>query len=170
MRRIVIVLAAVLVLSGAAGAQGPSAFLDVPPWHWAFDAVQEGAAAGIFIGYPTGDADQVANALEQVYAAFAHADHPAAQAWAELFLVNTPTAWPQPLRSSRLVRFRLQDVRVRVQGDRAAVSAAVTVTVRANGGTAGGRAALRVDAQKDSAGRWRIDYASLVQVHPQVFR
>ena len=56
MRRIAGVLALVAIAVGSAGAQAaPSAFVDVPPWHWAFDSVQDGAARGIFTGYPVDD-------------------------------------------------------------------------------------------------------------------
>src|SRR5207237_7986124 len=74
----------------AAWAQGPSAFVDVPPWHWAFDAVQQGSTAGIFTGYPTADSELVANALVQVYEAFAHAGHPASRGWAGWLWTNHP--------------------------------------------------------------------------------
>src|SRR5574341_439824 len=90
MRQIIVVLALVGLTSAAAFGQTPSAFVDVPPWHWAFDAVQQGAAAGIFTGYPTSDQELVANALLQVYDAFAHAGHPSARGWAEWVLINTP--------------------------------------------------------------------------------
>lgn len=170
MRTILLVLAVVIAGAGVAAGQTPSPFADVPPWHWAFDAVQQGAAAGIFTGYPTTDPEHVANALAQVYEAFAHADHPAAQAWAEWFLANTPAAWPQPLQDSRLVRFTLSGVRVRVTGSRAAVNALAAATVRTAGGTTAAPAALAVAAERDTAGHWRIDYATLARAHPQVFR
>jgi hypothetical protein len=176
MRQLVFVLGSVLAFIAGAWvpaptqAQAPSPFVDVPPWHWAFDGIQQGVEAGIFTGYPTSDSEHVANALAQVYEAFAHPGHPAAQAWAEWFLTNTPEAWPQPLRSSRLVRFTLEGVRVRVQGDRAAATGVVIATLRRDGGTATDRATLGVEAAKDRGGRWRIDYASLARDHPQLFR
>src|SRR3989442_3489218 len=138
MRWCATVLALVAMAGGTAWAQGPSAFVDVPPWHWAFEAVQQGATAGIFTGYPTDDSELVANALVQVYEAFAHAGHPGAQGWAEWFLTNTPSQWPQPLQRSRLLTFALEDVRVRVSGDRARATFVAAVIV----GTDRGRATL----------------------------
>ncbi len=170
MRQIIVVLALVGLTSAAAFAQAPSPFVDVPPWHWAFDAVQQGAAEGIFTGYPTNDRDLVANALLQVYAAFAHPGHPAAQEWAEWFLTNTPSGWPQPLQRSRLVRYALENVQVRVSGDRATVTFVAAVTVRTDGGLSPARTPAEAQAEKDGSGRWRIDYATLVSGQPQVFR
>jgi hypothetical protein len=169
MRSIVAVLALVALLSGAAWAQESSAFVDVPPWHWAFDAVQQGAAVGIFRGYPTSDADLVANALAQVYEAFAHATHPAARGWAEWFLTNMPAQWPQPLQRSQLVRFGLEDVRVSVSGDRAMATFVAVATVRTPG-LSTGRSMVQAQAEKDGAGHWRIEYGALSTGQPQLFR
>ncbi len=166
--RAVAAVVVVLGLAGAAGAQVPSAFVDVPPWHWAFDAVQQGAAAGIFTGYPAADAELVANALTQVYDAFAHPDHPLAPAWAEAFLTNLPAGWPQPLLRSRLRGFALSGIDVRVQGDRATIRWTAEAVVRADG-TSRIRAEATAEAVRDPAGRWRIDYGALAAAQPQVF-
>lgn len=170
MRSIIAVLVLVALSGGVAWAQGPSAFVDVPPWHWAFDAVQQDAAAGIFTGYPTNDTELVANALAQVYEAFAHAGHPAARAWAEWFLTNTPSQWPQPLQHSQLVQFGLEDVRVRVNGDRATATFVAAVTMRTDGGLSTVRSPVQAQAEKDGSGHWRIDYGALVAGQPQIFR
>src|SRR2546425_2147142 len=130
MRRTAGALALVAIAMGAVGAQAaPSAFVDVPPWHWAFDAVVDGAARGIFTGYPVDDRELVANALVQVYEAFARPTHPAAREWAEWFLTNTPPGWPQPLQRSRLIAFTLEDLHAQVSGDRATATF-VAVTTR----------------------------------------
>lgn len=164
----VTVAVAVLAVAGPAGAQVPWAFVDVPPWHWAFDAVQRGAAAGIFAGYPASDGELVANALAQVYDAFRHPEHPLAPAWAEAFLTNLPAGWPQPLRRSRLVESLLSGVEVRVAGNRATIRWTVEVAVRGDG-TARSRMTATAAAVRDPAGRWRMDYADLAAAHPQVF-
>lgn len=169
MIRIMMVLPLVLVVGAAAWGQAPSPFVDVPPWHWAFDAVQQGASVGIFTGYPTADRELVANAVTQTYEAFAHPGHAAAQAWAEWFLFNTPAGWPQPLQRSPLVRFALSDFGVRVNGGGAVATFTAAVTVRTNGGTII-RSPMQARAEKDTAGRWRIDYASLASGQPQVFK
>jgi len=170
MRWCVIGLALVVLAGSAAWAQGPSAFVDVPPWHWAFDAVQQGATAGIFTGYPTVDGELVANALVQVYEAFAHAAHPAARGWAEWFLTNTPTQWPQPLQRSRLAGFVLEDLRVQVNADRARATFTAMVSMRTDGGQSTLRSPMQAQAEKDGSGHWRIDYSTLVAGQPQLFR
>lgn len=170
MRQIIVVLALVGLTGTTVFAQAPSPFVDVPPWHWAFDAVQQGAAEGIFTGYPTNDRDLVANALLQIYEAFAHPGHPSAQEWAEWFLTNTPSGWPQPLQRSRLVRYALENVQVRVSGDRATVTFVAAVTVRADGGPSSVRVPVETRAEKDGSGHWRIDYATLASAQPQLFR
>lgn len=159
-----------LILAGAATAQGPAPFEDVPPWHWAYDAVQEVAAAGIFVGYPTSDRELAVSAVTQVYDAFAHAGHPAARGWAERFLTNLPTNWPQPLSRSRLVRFRLENARMETGGDRVVVLAHVVVVLRADGGVRERRAVLRADLHRDTTGRLRVNYAALAAAQPEVFR
>ncbi|OLD47246.1 MAG: hypothetical protein AUI83_14540 [Armatimonadetes bacterium 13_1_40CM_3_65_7] len=170
MRWCAITLAIVALAAWTAWAQGPSAFVDVPPWHWAFEAVQQGATAGVFTGYPTDDNELVANALVQVYEAFAHAGHPGAQGWAEWFLTNTPTQWPQPLHRSRLLKFALEDIRVRVSGDRARATFVAAVTVGTDGGQSALRSPIQAQAAKDGSGHWRIDYTALAAGQPQIFR
>lgn len=163
--RVVAAAGVVLALGGAAGAQVPSAFVDVPPWHWAFDAVQHGAAAGIFEGYPASDRELAANALVQVYDAFRHPTHPLAPAWAEAFLVNLPPGWPQPLLRSRLRDVVLSGLEVRVQADRAVIRWTADVVVD---GTAR-RTTATGTAVRDATGRWRVDFATLAAAQPEVF-
>jgi hypothetical protein len=143
--------------------------VDVPPWHWAFDAVQEGAMKGIFTGYPADDRELIGNALTQVYQAFAHAGHPAAREWAEWFLTNTPPGWPQPLQRSRLVSFALEDLQIEV-GDRATATFVAVTTVREDGSASTVRARVRAQAERDQARHWRIDYTTLADGQPSIFR
>ncbi len=170
MGRIVATLALVALASVTAGAQTPSAFVDVPPWHWAFDAVQEGAAQGIFTGYPTNDRESVANAFVQIYDAFAHAQQPAAREWAEWFLTNTPPGWPLPLAHSRLVSFALENLQVDVGSDQATAIFVAVTAVRANGSVFTMRAPVQARAERDGSGHWRVDYATLATGQPQIFR
>src|SRR2546427_8956631 len=170
MRWCATVRAIVARTGGTAWAQGPSAFVDVPPWHWAFEAVQQGATAGIFSGYPTDDSELVAEALVQVYEAFAHVGHPGAQGWAEWFLTNTPAQWPQPLQRSRLLTFALEDVRVRGSGDRAGATFVAAVIVGTDGGRSTLRSPRQAQAAEDGAGPWRINYQALAAGHTPIFR
>jgi hypothetical protein len=156
---------------GSAGAQAaPSAFVDVPPWHWAFAAVQDGAATGIFTGYPADDRELVANALVQVYEAFARPTHPAAREWAEWFLTNTPPGWPQPLQRSQLVSFTLEGLRVEVSGDRATATFVAVTAVRGGGQESTTRVPVQAQAERDTSRHWRVDYTTLVAGQPAIFR
>lgn len=157
-----------LVPAGGALAQVPvSPFEDVPPWHWAFDAVEKLAREGIIQGYPRNDRDLARNAVTQVYEAFAHPSHPSARTWAEAFLTNLPSGWPAPLQRSSLVSFRLTEQQVRLEGTRGTVSLLATVTLR---GGASARTRFTAAVVRDDGNRWRVDYASLVRGHPDLFR
>jgi hypothetical protein len=162
-------VAMVLCVASSVAAQD-AGFEDVPPWHWAFEAVQRLGAAGIIVGYPTSDRERALNALAQVYDAFAHPAHPASRGWAERFLTNLPPNWPQPLERSTLVSFRLENVRVEVSGTTTVVSYVVLISLRRGIGVASSRASVRAEIQKDASGRLRVDYATLVAAQPQLFK
>ena len=168
MQRFLWAAVVVAVLAGAAGAQVP-AFIDVPPWHWAADAIDGGAVGGIFLGYPADDRERAANAVTQVYEAFAHASHPRAREWAERFLVGLPANWAQPLERSRLTSFSLENVRVEIRGDRGSVAFFAT-TLPGPAGLSGTRVSMRVEVRKDSEGAWRVNYPDLASGQAQVFR
>lgn len=160
----------VVALAAAAQAQIPVAFVDVPPWHWAFEDVERGASTGIFRGYPIDDRERVVNAVTQVYDSFVHASHPRAGEWSARFLVNLPSHWPQPLERFRLVSFRLENVQADLRSDRGAVSFVATITQRTPAGTSEMRTPMRVEVRKDAEGRWRVHYPDLAAGQPQVFR
>ena len=96
--------------------------------------------------------------------------HPAARGWAEWFLTNTPTQWPQPLQRSRLAGFVLEDLRVQVNADRARATFTAMVSMRTDGGQSTLRSPMQAQAEKDGSGHWRIDYSTLVAGQPQLFR
>lgn len=170
MRSGLLTLCILLGLTGTGWTQAPGAFDDVPPWHWAFDGVQTSVQAGIFVGYPASEGDLIANAIAQVYDAFAHASHPAAGAWAARFLTRIPADWPRPVVQSRLHRFALADVRVEIRGEEGTASFVASVGLRRNGAVEQFRAAVHVRTRRGADGRWRIDYATLADGQPQVFK
>jgi hypothetical protein len=165
MRAVALVMV-LLALPGVAWAQ-PRTFEDVPPWHWAFDAVQRVAAARIMIGYPRNDRDLAANAAVQVYEAFANSAHEAAREWAERFLTNLPADWPRPLERSPLRGYRLEQLRVTLFADRGTVSFTAVVRLADDRAL---RATVRVAVTKDNEGRWRVNYPDLAAGQPQIFR
>lgn len=156
------------VLAVAANAQ---AFEDVPPWHWAREAIDRLAAARVIVGFPPNNRDLAVNAVTQVYESFVHASHPDAPAWAERFLTNLPANWPQPLQRSSLVRYRLEQFGVRfgAQGTGRVSFLAVTA-VRSAGATLSRRTSVQADVQQDHEGRWRVNYGSLSAAQPEIFR
>ncbi len=158
------------VLAAAAQAQIPAPFLDVPPWHWASEAVQRGASARALRGYPTDDRERAANAVTQVYDSFVHAAHPRAVEWSARFLVTLPSHWPQPLERSRLASFRLEKVQVDLRNDWGIVSFTVTIALQIPGGASETRTPMRVEVHKDAEGHWRVHYPDLAAGQPQVFK
>ena len=168
---IVVMLLPALMLPGGVTAQVPlSPFEDVPPWHWAFDAVEKLAREGIIQGYPRNDRDLALNAVVQVYEAFAHPTHPSARMWAEAFLTNLPAGWPAPLERSGLATFRLSEQQIRVAESRATVTLVSALSMRRGGTSTSVRTRISAIVVKDEAGRWRVDYTSLVRGQPELFR
>jgi hypothetical protein len=154
---------AVLLLALAAGpgvaparaAEVP--FPDVPPWHWAHDAVQQDQDAGLFVGYPSTPAELAANSVMQVYDGFAHASAPGAQEWVERFTYNRPSGWPAPLQRSQVRRFTLSGMAVTVSQDAGTAAFAAAVTMR-DGRTA--TTSMRVPVRFNGQD-WQVDYAAL---------
>jgi hypothetical protein len=146
------------------------AFDDVPPWHWSREAIDHLVAGGIIVGFPPNDRDLALNAVVQAYESFARASHPQAQAWAERFLTNLPADWPRPLVRSQLRGFRFDNSGVRLGRDRGTVSFVSTTVVRSDGSAVTRRSRVTAEVQRGSDGRWRVNYASLVSAHPQIFR
>jgi len=153
------------LLCGAPQATVASPFPDVPPWHWAYDAVAADQAAGLLVGYPSTRAALAENAVTQVYDGFAHAGAAPAQAWVERFTYNRPADWPAPMEHSAIAAFSLARVQVSLRGNTAV--AAFTATVRTTAGrtvTTPVRVNMRANGQD-----WQVDYAGLAAVDP-VFR
>lgn len=81
-------------LLGSAGWATGSAeahFADVPPCHWAYEAVNEMAELGIFIGFPPEDGFLSVNALRQVFEGL-RCDAPE---WSLRFLSGAPSGLGQ---------------------------------------------------------------------------
>ena len=82
------ILLSALWASDTALAQSPPApFPDVPPWHWAYQAVLKDEQAGLVIGYPSSPAELVATSITQVYDSFVHAHATGAQVVGRLHVI-----------------------------------------------------------------------------------
>ena len=162
---------AVILTAFFTAAANAQAFEDVPPWHWAREAIDRLAVARVIVGFPPNNRDLAVNAVTQVYESFAHASHPDVQAWAERFLTNLPAGWPQPLQRSSLVRYRLEQFGVRFGAQGAGRVSFVAVTaVRSAGATTSRRVSVQAEVQQDRDGRWRVNYSSLASAQPEIFR
>jgi hypothetical protein len=155
-----------LIVARAPAQPQTAAFPDVPPWHWAYNAIVQDSQAGIVVGYPAGPAELIANSVAQVYDAFVHAQVPGAQAWAERFTFDRPGRWPEPLTRSPLAGFTIRDVRIAVTGDTATAAFTAQRIVRTTAGSSAlpMRVGLRL-----LDGDWQIDYATLAAGDP-IFR
>ncbi len=151
------VAAAVALIGGTAGAAAPISFPDVPPWHWAYEAVLRDQEAGILTGYPATPADLIENSITQVYSGFVHASDTGAQAWIERFAYSRPADWPASLQHTQIAGFSLSGMRISVSGDTAESTFTATVRTReAKTVTAPMRVGLRFNGQD-----WQVDYATL---------
>lgn len=155
--------AAGVALIGGVAAAGP--FPDVPPWHWAYDAITKDAAAGLIIGYPVAPAELIENSLTQVYDGFVHVGARGAQGWVERFTYNRPATWPAPFAHSQIAAFLFSGMRVAVSKDTATAQFSASVTTR-DGKTSTNqmRVQLRLNGQD-----WQVDYGTLAATSP-VFR
>jgi hypothetical protein len=88
MRRLLLGLAAIACLASAQ-ARPEAPFLDVPPCHWAAEAVAELADLHIVIGFPPDDAYSAENAFRQVFEGLRCED----PAWSLAFLAAAPAAF-----------------------------------------------------------------------------
>lgn len=163
---VAVLVSAMWAGGGAIAQTPPTPFPDVPPWHWAYQAVLQAQQAGVVIGYPAAPAELVQNSITQVYGSFAHARATGAQTWAERFTYDRPATWPASLERSPLVAFSIEGLQSRVSGDTAtAAFAARITTARATGGEVHAVTPMRISLRLID-GDWKIDYATLAQNAP----
>lgn len=143
----------------AARAQGGPAFADVPPCHWAAEAVQRLAGTGIFIGFPPDDAYLSTNALRQVFEGLRCGDH----AWSLRFIDGGPEALREPGLPD-LEGFELEVQPAFIEAGRARLAFALTAVID-------GRTEVRegvVDVRRTDAG-WQVAYADLAALDLPIF-
>ncbi len=137
-----------LTATGLAFAQNPTPFVDVPPCHWAADAV------GRIAGEPQVTEAQtstylVENAVQQVFEGLRCGN----LTWSAYFLNDVPAGTaPQ----GTLESFSLSNVGSSISGDNASVSFTVMAVVDGQTYTREGEANLLF-----TDGRWAVDYSSL---------
>jgi len=146
----------------AVGIATAAPFPDVPPWHWAYDAVTRIHDAGLVQGYPSSPTELIETSITQVYDGFAHAAAPGAQEWVERFTYDRSAAWPAPFRRGEVAAFLLTGIRPTVNGDTAVATFHASVTLR---GGSEQSASMRV-ALRFNGDDWQVDYATLAQASP----
>jgi hypothetical protein len=166
MHRITFVgLALALLLASASVAQHTTEphFADVPPCHWAAEAVNRLAGMGIFVGFPPEPAYLSVNALRQVFEGLRCAD----PAWSLRFLEGAPMGFGEP-PAPRLAGFELASELLMLTPEQARIAFTVTLVLDEPDlrriETRHGEALAR----SDGVG-WRISYASLAGLEPTLF-
>ena len=152
--------AAILTAALAASALAPRAaaqFVDVPPCHWAAEAVNRLAAGGVVQGAPSPGPQLATNALRQVFEGLKCGD----AAWTARFLTGAPAALAASVAARPVRDFELTVLETRAAANAATIRYRVTVTPpdAARATTVTGTARATFDAE---AG-WRVEYASLLE-------
>ncbi|MCS7059383.1 MAG: hypothetical protein NZ849_10610 [Meiothermus sp.] len=138
-------------LGGIALAQpGTSPFVDVPPCHWAREALQAIARPNPE-ARPTPSAFLAENALRQVFEGLRCGD----PGWSQRFLLNPSPAFGQSPASLR--SFTLEVQQLRLQGERATLRFTLAAVLEQGALRRNSEAALRFTPEG-----WKVEYASLV--------
>jgi hypothetical protein len=161
MRSLFAILVAGSLALGAANTH--PAFADVPPCHWAADAVAELAGTGIFIGFPPDDAYLSVNALRQVFEGLRCAE----PAWSLRFLDGASDAFTAGVGPA-LVGFALEPRLVSRDADRAEVAFTLTTVIDDDGVRSTETRAGTAEVRRSEVG-WRVVYADLLTLALPVF-
>jgi hypothetical protein len=152
------------VAAVALAQQAPEpAFADVPPCHWAAEAVNRLADKGIFIGFPPEPAYLSVNALRQVFEGLRCQD----PSWSLRFLAGAPVGFGQP-PAPRLAGFELAAELLELAADRARIAFAVTLVLDDASGRRIETRQGEAVALRDGLG-WRVAYESLEGLEPALF-
>lgn len=160
--RAALIAFAIAMLGYGAHAEEPY-FADVPPCHWAADAVNRLAETGIFIGFPPEDSYLSVNALEQVFFGL-FCEEPE---WSLRFLEGAPEGFGQP-PAPRLSSFELEPVLVELEANRAVIDFTVTLVLEEEGVQRHEVVEGTAIATGDEMG-WRVLYESLATLEPTLF-
>ena len=164
MRRTLIVLLIAALGSAPWARAAPSAwFEDVPPCHWAAEAVAEVAQLGIFVGFPSDGAYDSVNALRQVFEGLRCGD----PSWSLRFLHGAPAVFGLA-PAADLMGFALEPTLLELHDDRASVSFALTAVLAEAGVERTEARAGTVTLRSDGHG-WRVAYDELAELELALF-
>jgi hypothetical protein len=152
-------LALVLLLGLGLAQQAPqgSAFVDVPPCHWAKEAVDRITDASA-VAPPQPSAALAANAVQQVFEGLKCGD----PQWSARFIADAPNVFL--LGASKLSGFELRGLQARVSGNTATVRFQVIAHLASGTLTRSGE--VRLSFSPDG---WKSDYATLAGLNLPVF-
>jgi hypothetical protein len=148
-----------------ANAQTQSGFVDVPPCHWAAEAINQ--VSGADRAQPESSALLAANALEQVFAGLQCEN----LNWSARFVAGAPETFAQTSSGAggTLKGYKLDALETRVQGAQATVRYRLTVTLERSGATATATRSGTAQLQADPDTGWRVAYASLKAMNLPIF-
>ena len=152
-------VSSVLLLS-LPSVQGQSNFVDVPPCHWASQAINQ--VSGLDRPQPESSARLATNALEQVFAGL-QCDN---LNWSVRFVAGAPETFAQ---AGTLKGYTLDALETRVQGAQATVRYRLSVTIERSGTTSTTTRSGTAQLQADPGTGWRVAYASLKAMNLPIF-
>ena len=160
-RLLIVVMMAPLAALGISRAAAP--FADVPPCHWAAEAVAGLADQEIFIGFPPDDAYLGTNALRQVFEGL-RCDDPS---WSQRFVSDAPADLGQP-PGLRLLGFDLDATVQQRDVGRIELAYDLTVHMEHDGERSTARREGTLAADRSELG-WRVRYADLAALDLPLF-
>jgi hypothetical protein len=156
---IVGLVSSALVLT-IATVRAQSTFVDVPPCHWAAQAIEQ--VSGTDRAQPQSTAPLAVNALEQVFAGLQCEN----LNWAVRFVVGAPDTFAQ---GGTVKGYTLNALETRVQGAQATVRYRLSVTLDRSGTNSTVTRTGTVQLQADPGTGWRVMYASLKAMNLPIF-
>lgn len=140
--------------------QSQGGFVDVPPCHWAAQAINQ--ISGTDQAPVQSTASLASNALEQVFAGLRCDD----VNWSVRFVADAPESFAQ---GGTLKGYTLSALETRVQGAQASVRYRLSVTIERSGTTSTAARSGTAQLQADPGTGWRVTYASLKAMNLPIF-
>ena len=160
-RLLIAAMMATLAALGISRAAAP--FADVPPCHWAADAVAVLADQEIFIGFPPDDVYHGSNALRQVFEGLRCDD----ASWSQRFVSDAPADLGQE-PSLRLLGFDLDATVQQRDAARIELAYVLTVHMEHDGERSTTRREGTLAVHRNELG-WLVSYADLAALDLPIF-
>ncbi len=134
------------------------AFVDVPPYHYAYDSLKRLRDQGIIRGTQSTEEDLIRNSVFQLYDGYVHRNTD----WVSLFILNQPTDWRHAFEKVTLLRFFNMQFNIGKSGDARKVSyrSEVIFIIKDSSSVRTLRSNMAVSVRK-VCGIWKIDYGTL---------